>query len=169
MHACDAPLKVSPLLVDRSGEQKIANRVPPRRARLSGESEAQEIRCSRFRVREGNKTVAQVTNRWNPELLSQHPGRSTVVPHGDNRRQVRRLKLEAAQRSSESGTAAKHHHAPPSRQAATALKQFEQRDAWSIRSVRQDCRPRQPNEPYPHQEQAQQRCSCGTHHGIEIT
>ena len=81
MHACHAPLKISPLLVDRSGEQQIANRVPPRGARLCWESEAQEIRCGRFRIGEGNKTVAQVTNGRNPELLSQHPGRSAVVSH----------------------------------------------------------------------------------------
>jgi hypothetical protein len=45
MHACHAPLKISPLLVNRSGEQKIANCVPPGSARLCWESEAQEIRC----------------------------------------------------------------------------------------------------------------------------
>ena len=73
MHARNATLKVSPLLMDRSGEQEIANGVPACCARLSWESKAQKIGRCRLRVREGDEAVPQVAHGRNPELLPQHP------------------------------------------------------------------------------------------------
>jgi hypothetical protein len=45
VHARNATLKISPLLVDRGCEQEIADGVPPRRARLGWESKAEQIGC----------------------------------------------------------------------------------------------------------------------------
>jgi hypothetical protein len=73
MHARNATLEISPLLVDRSGEQEIANGVPACCARLSWESKAQKIGCGGLCVRESDKAVPQVAHGWNPELLAQHP------------------------------------------------------------------------------------------------
>jgi hypothetical protein len=73
MHARNTTLEISPLLVDRSGEQEIANGVPACCARLSGEAKAQKIGCGGLCVRESDKAVPQVTHGWNPELLAQHP------------------------------------------------------------------------------------------------
>jgi hypothetical protein len=70
MHARNATLKVSPLLVDRGCEQEIADGVTPRRTRLGWESKAQQISRCRFRVREGDETVPQITDGWDPKLLS---------------------------------------------------------------------------------------------------
>jgi hypothetical protein len=73
MHTFNATLEVSPLLVDRGGEQEISDGVPARCAWLSWESKAQKISRRRFRVREGDETVPQVAYRRNSELLAQHP------------------------------------------------------------------------------------------------
>jgi hypothetical protein len=45
MHARNATLEIAPLLVDCGGEQEISDGVPPWRAWLSGEAEAQQIGC----------------------------------------------------------------------------------------------------------------------------
>ena len=72
MHARNATLEVAPLLVDRSGEQKIADSVPTWCAWLSWESKAQKIGCGGLCDRESDKAVPQVAHGRNPKLLSQH-------------------------------------------------------------------------------------------------
>jgi hypothetical protein len=73
MHARNATLKVSPLLVDCGGEQEVSDGVPPWCARLSGEAKAQKIGCCGLCVREGDKAVPEVAHGRDTELLAQHP------------------------------------------------------------------------------------------------
>jgi hypothetical protein len=65
---------------------------------------------------------------------------------------VRRLELQATQRSSKPGTTTEYNNAAPARQPATALEQLKEGDPWSICAVRQDRGPCQPTEPNPHQQ-----------------
>jgi hypothetical protein len=81
---------------------------------------------------------------------------------------VRRFKLQATERGSQPGTAAKHHHATPTRQPATALEQFKQRHPRSICAVRQDRRACQPTEPSPNEEEAKGGSGSGANHRIKI-
>jgi hypothetical protein len=67
---------------------------------------------------------------------------------------MRCFKLQATERSSQPGATAKHHHATPTRQPATALEELKEGDPRSICAVRQDRRPCQPTQPNPHQKQS---------------
>jgi hypothetical protein len=81
---------------------------------------------------------------------------------------MRCFKLQATERGPKPRTTAKHHHATPTRQPATALEQFKQRHPRSICAIRQDRGPCEPNQPSPHQKQtAGGRCD-GANHRIEI-
>jgi hypothetical protein len=72
VHARNATFKVSTLLVDGGGEQKVADGVSTWCAGFSGEAKAQKIGGGGLRIREGHQTVPQVTHRRDPELLAQH-------------------------------------------------------------------------------------------------
>jgi len=70
VHARNPAFKISPLLVDRSGEQEIPDGMPAWGTWLSWESKAEQICCGRFRVREGDEAVPKVAHRRDPKLLS---------------------------------------------------------------------------------------------------
>jgi hypothetical protein len=72
VHAGNATFKVSTLLVDGGGEQKVADGVSTWCAGFSGEAKAQKIGGSGLRIREGHQTVPQVAHRRDSELLAQH-------------------------------------------------------------------------------------------------
>ena len=72
MHARNATLKVTPLLVNCRCKQEVADRVPARCARLSRKSEAQQIGGGGLCIREGHEAVPQITNGRDAELLAQH-------------------------------------------------------------------------------------------------
>jgi hypothetical protein len=93
MHAGNAALEVSTLLMDRGCEQEIANRVSTRCARFSWESKAQKIGCSGLCVREGNEAVPQVAYGRDSELLAQHSRGTAVIAHGDDRGEMCGLEL----------------------------------------------------------------------------
>ena len=57
MHACNATFKVSTLLVDGGGEQKVADGVPTWCAGFSGEAKAQKIGGGGLRILEGHQAV----------------------------------------------------------------------------------------------------------------
>jgi hypothetical protein len=168
MHAGNTALEISALLVDRGCEQEIPDGVPPWRAWLRGEAKAQEIGRSGLCVREGNETVPQVAHGRDSELLAQHPRRAAVIAHGDDRGEMCGLKLQSTKRSAEPRTAAKHHHASPTRQPAATLEQFEERYPRSICAVRQDRCTCQPNEASPYKEEAEGGRSDGPYHRIKV-
>ena len=71
--------------------------------------------------------VADVADRRDPELLAELAGRAPVVGHRDDRGQVARVLLEAAQQRRQAGPATDRHDPRPAGEEALLVDDLDER------------------------------------------
>src|SRR5579863_8499248 len=86
----------------------------------------EEIGHHRLAVSERDEAVADVARRQDAELLAQAAARPAVIGDGDDRREVRRVLLEAAQQGGEPGAAADRDDPAAAVELAALVDDLEQ-------------------------------------------
>ena len=130
----DGLLEVAALDLGHRREQDVADGMPAERAavlrarigRRAGEAMLEHLAHERLVVGEGREAAPDVADRRDRQLVAQHARRSAVVGDRDDRGQVARVLLEAAQERRLAGPAADDDDARPAGERLPLVDQLDQ-------------------------------------------
>ncbi len=153
VHLADRLLEVTLLQLDERGQQQVADRVAAerrhgalaldpgvaeqpgavalhrtdRRRAQTREPVLEQPSHQWLGIGEGHDAVAQVADRRDPELGSEHAGRAAIVGDGDHRGEVRRVLLETTQQRRQARSATDRHHPRSACQEALLVDHLDHR------------------------------------------